>query len=67
MVPSARKAETDLVSSVAVGRSLRSESAKEMEPESEREEPSVMEPVMLSFEAVMTGASLAPVMVRMRL
>ena len=64
MTPSARKAETDLVSSVAVGRLLRSESAKEMEPESEREEPSVMEPVMLSFEAVMTRASLAPVMLR---
>ena len=44
MVPLALRAMTDLVCSVALGVSVRSRSAKAIEPVSRREEPSLMAP-----------------------
>ena len=55
---------TESVTSVAVGRSVRSRSVKSIEPESVSVVPSVMSPVTSSgaMTGEMTGASLLPVM-----
>ena len=58
--PPACVATTDLVASVAVGRSVRSRSANAIEPASVSAEPSVMTPA--TSVAVSTGASFVPVM-----
>ena len=61
LVPLASRALTVLVTSVAVGRSVRSRSAKAIEPLSLRVVPSVMSPT--TRVGVSTGPSLAPLMV----